>query len=37
MTLEELAIVANFSKFRFNRIFQSIVGEHKDQPKDKRA
>ena len=27
MTLEELAIVANFSKFHFNRIFQSIVGE----------
>ncbi len=27
MTLEELAIVANFSKFHFNRIFRSIVGE----------
>ncbi len=27
MTLEELASVANFSKFHFNRIFQSIVGE----------
>jgi len=27
MTLEELALVANFSKFHFNRIFQSIVGE----------
>jgi AraC family transcriptional regulator len=27
MTLEELAAVANFSKFHFNRIFQSIVGE----------
>jgi len=27
MTLEELATVANFSKFHFNRIFQSIVGE----------
>ena len=27
MTLEELAVVANFSKFHFNRIFQSIVGE----------
>jgi AraC family transcriptional regulator len=27
MTLEELASVANFSKFHFNRIFRSIVGE----------
>lgn len=27
MTLEELATVANFSKFHFNRIFLSIVGE----------
>lgn len=27
MTLEEIAAVANFSKFHFNRIFQSIVGE----------
>ncbi len=27
MTLEELATVANFSKFHFNRIFYSIVGE----------
>ena len=27
MTLEELAKVANFSKFHFNRIFHSIVGE----------
>ncbi|OFY90438.1 MAG: hypothetical protein A2266_01025, partial [Bacteroidetes bacterium RIFOXYA12_FULL_40_10] len=27
MTLEELAQVANFSKFHFNRIFLSIVGE----------
>jgi len=27
MTLEELASVANFSKFHFNRIFYSIVGE----------
>jgi AraC family transcriptional regulator len=27
MTLEELAAVANFSKFHFNRIFYSIVGE----------
>ncbi len=27
MTLEELAAVANFSKFHFNRIFHSIVGE----------
>ncbi|HCT93579.1 MAG: hypothetical protein A2X19_01835 [Bacteroidetes bacterium GWE2_39_28] len=27
MTLEELARIANFSKFHFNRIFQSIVGE----------
>jgi AraC family transcriptional regulator len=27
MTLEELATVANFSKFHFSRIFQSIVGE----------
>jgi len=27
MTLEELATVANFSKFHFNRIFQSIAGE----------
>lgn len=27
MTLEELASVANFSKFHFNRIFQSIVCE----------
>jgi len=27
MTLEELANVANFSRFHFNRIFQSIVGE----------
>ena len=27
MTLEELAGVANFSRFHFNRIFQSIVGE----------
>ena len=27
MTLEELASVANFSKFHFNRIFQLIVGE----------
>ena len=27
LTLEELAEVANFSKFHFNRIFQSIVGE----------
>lgn len=27
MTLEELASIANFSKFHFNRIFQSIVGE----------
>lgn len=27
MTLDELATVANFSKFHFNRIFQSIVGE----------
>ena len=27
MTLEELAEVANFSKFHFSRIFQSIVGE----------
>lgn len=26
-TLEELATIANFSKFHFNRIFQSIVGE----------
>ena len=27
MTLEELASIANFSKFHFNRIFLSIVGE----------
>jgi len=27
MTLEELATIANFSKFHFNRIFHSIVGE----------
>ena len=27
LTLEELATIANFSKFHFNRIFQSIVGE----------
>lgn len=27
MTLDELATIANFSKFHFNRIFQSIVGE----------
>lgn len=27
LTLAELASVANFSKFHFNRIFQSIVGE----------
>lgn len=27
MTLEELATVANFSKFHFSRLFQSIVGE----------
>jgi AraC family transcriptional regulator len=27
MNLEELAAVANFSKFHFNRIFHSIVGE----------
>jgi AraC family transcriptional regulator len=27
ITLEELAAVANFSKFHFSRIFQSIVGE----------
>jgi AraC family transcriptional regulator len=27
MTLEELAAVANFSKFHFNRIFHSMVGE----------
>jgi len=27
MTLEELATVANFSKFHFSRIFHSIVGE----------
>ncbi|MEN7551886.1 GyrI-like domain-containing protein [Rapidithrix thailandica] len=27
MTLEELASVANFSKFHFNRIFHSLVGE----------
>lgn len=27
MTLEELAEVANFSKFHFNRIFHSIAGE----------
>jgi AraC family transcriptional regulator len=27
ITLEELAEVANFSKFHFNRIFQSMVGE----------
>lgn len=27
ITLEELANVANFSKFHFNRIFHSIVGE----------
>jgi AraC family transcriptional regulator len=27
MTLEELVAVANFSKFHFSRIFQSIVGE----------
>lgn len=27
MTLEELATVANFSKFHFNRIFMSMVGE----------
>lgn len=27
MTLEELASVANFSKYHFNRIFHSIVGE----------
>ncbi|NJM16085.1 MAG: helix-turn-helix domain-containing protein [Bacteroidales bacterium] len=27
MTLEELADVANFSKFHFNRIFHSMVGE----------
>ena len=27
MTLEELANVANFSKFHFNRIFHSMVGE----------
>jgi AraC family transcriptional regulator len=27
MTLEELAAVANFSRFHFNRIFHSIVGE----------
>ena len=27
MTLEELAVIANFSKFHFNRIFHSIVGE----------
>jgi DNA gyrase inhibitor GyrI len=35
MTLEELASIANFSKFHFNRIFQSIVGEtpFHDDPK----
>jgi AraC family transcriptional regulator len=27
MTLEELASVANFSKYHFNRVFSSIVGE----------
>ncbi len=27
MTLEELASIANFSKYHFNRIFLSIVGE----------
>lgn len=27
MTLEELATVANFSKYHFSRIFQTIVGE----------
>ncbi|GEM_PF-2187764 len=27
ITLEELASVANFSKFHFSRIFQSIIGE----------
>lgn len=27
MTLGELASIANFSKFHFNRVFQSIVGE----------
>ena len=27
MTLAEIAAIANFSKFHFNRIFQSIVGE----------
>lgn len=27
MTLEELATIANFSKFHFSRLFQSIVGE----------
>ena len=27
MTLEELATIANFSKFHFSRIFHSIVGE----------
>ena len=27
MTLEELATIANFSKFHFNRIFHSVVGE----------
>jgi AraC family transcriptional regulator len=27
MTLEELAAMANFSKFHFNRIFHSMVGE----------
>lgn len=27
LTLEELATVANFSKFHFNRVFHSLVGE----------
>ncbi len=27
ISLEELAEVANFSKFNFNRIFKSLVGE----------
>lgn len=27
ISLEELAEVANFSKFHFNRIFKSLVGE----------
>ena len=26
-TLEELSLIANFSKFHFNRIFLSLIGE----------